>query len=336
MLKAAVAGLGAISPVHLDILSHSRDVTLAAVCDCKPEKRNTVEGVAFYTDVERMLEQEKPDVLHICLPHHLHAPVAAMAARRGIHVFMEKPPALCCEELQILYGLEERYGVKIGLCLQNRYNQTTQTLRRALQEDHAGPLRGCKAVLTWNRTPAYYANDPWRGKTAQAGGGVMLSQAIHLLDLMTWFCGTPAAVRGTVGNLVHSDIEVEDTAMAQIEFPDGVTGIFYGSVGYSRDADVELELDCGQTVYRICDKKLWRISAAGQELLAEDTPIHSGKAYYGSGHREAIHRFYQAVRTGSRDYITLQDAAACMKLIDGITASSRQAAKIFITGKDTE
>lgn len=323
MLKAAVAGLGAISHVHLDTIARTSQAKLVAVCDCKPEKEGVVPGVPFYTDVEAMLEAEQPDVLHICLPHHLHVPVAKMAAARGIHVFMEKPPALDCEELKQLYGLEMQTGIRLGICLQNRYNNTTTELKRRLDCEEGGKIRGCKAVLTWNRPLSYYENDPWRGKWNEAGGGVMLSQAIHTLDLMTVFCGKPLTVSGKVGNLSLPQIGVEDSAMAQIGFQNGVRGLFYGSVGYTRDAAIELEIHCERAVYRIADGKLWKIREAEQVLLAQDTPVRSGKSYYGSGHLEAVRRFYRSVEENICDYITVQDSRACMELIDGVNRSSR-------------
>lgn len=324
MLKAAVAGLGAISHVHLDTIARTPNAELVAVCDCKPEKKDVVQDVPFYTDLETMLDVEKPDVLHICLPHHLHIPAAKMAAARGIHVFMEKPPALDCEELKQLYGLEMQTGIKLGICLQNRYNNTTMELKRRLDSGEAGAVQGCKAVLTWNRPLSYYENDPWRGKWNEAGGGVMLSQAIHTLDLMTVFCGNPVTVSGKVGNLSLPQIGVEDSAMAQIEFENQVRGLFYGSVGYTRDAAIELEIACERAVYRIEDGKLWQLREQEQILLAKDTPVHSGKSYYGSGHLQAVQHFYRAVEAGSRDYITVQDARACMELIDGVNRSSRE------------
>lgn len=328
MLKAAVAGLGAISHVHLDTIARTPNAELVAVCDCKPEKKDVVQDVPFYTDLETMLDVEKPDVLHICLPHHLHVLVAKMAAARGIHVFMEKPPALDCEELKQLYDLEEKTGVKLGICLQNRYNNTTQEMKRQLESGEAGAIRGCKAVLTWNRPIGYYEKDPWRGKWNEAGGGVMLSQAIHTLDLMTVFCGNPVTVSGKVGNLSLPQIGVEDSAMAQIEFENQVRGLFYGSVGYTRDAAIELEIACERAVYRITDGKLWQIQETEQVLLAQDTPVRSGKSYYGSGHLEAVRRFYRAVEDNTRDYITVQESRACMELIDGVNRSSREGCAI--------
>lgn len=331
MLKAAVAGLGAISPVHLDTIACTPNAELVAVCDCKPEKKDVVQGVPFYTDLETMLDEEKPDVLHICLPHHLHVPVARMAAARGIHVFMEKPPALDCEELKQLYDLEKTTGVKLGICLQNRYNNTTMEMKRLLESGVSGAIQGCKAVLTWNRPIGYYEKDPWRGKKNEAGGGVMLSQAIHTLDLMTVLCGKPLVVSGKVGNLSLPQIGVEDSAMAQIEFENHVRGLFYGSVGYTRDAAIELEIACERGVYRIADGKLWQIREAEQMLLAEDIPVRSGKSYYGGGHREAVRRFYRSVEENVCDYITVQDARACMELIDGVNRSSREGCAVRIT-----
>lgn len=328
MLKIAVAGLGAISGVHLGAIAQIPQARLQAVCDIDSAKKEKAPGVPFYTDMETMLREVKPDILHICLPHMLHVPAAKLAAKYGVHVFMEKPPALHVRQLHELDGLEQSAGIKIGVCLQNRYNNTTKELQRRLASGETGKIQGCKAILTWNRPKEYYTKDPWRGLWEQAGGGMMLSQAIHTLDLMTLFCGPARAVQGFTANLVHPDIQVEDTAVAQIEFEGNVRGLFYGSVGYSSDAAVELELDCEKAVYRISDGRLWQTSPAGQILLAQDVLEHGGKSYYGNGHLEAIQRFYRSVEQHERDYITLEDAAACMALIDGVNQSAAEGKKV--------
>ena len=322
MIRSVIAGLGAISQTHIQAITSCKNASLVGVCDILPEKSQAVPDVPFYEDVERMLDELRPDCLHICLPHHLHIPMAHLAARKHVNVFLEKPPALSAAELRAALDLEERYQVKIGVCLQNRYNASTQSALEIIRGGTLGAVVGCKAVVTWNRPLSYYHSSPWRGRLTEAGSGVMLNQAIHTMDLMTLFCGNARAINGRIMNLKHPGIEVEDTTVAQIWFESGVEGVFCGTVNHSCDSSVELELVFEHGLLRIKDECLWAGDEHTWKLIAEDDKPTSGKSYYGAGHPEAIARFYDVLEGNSADYISLSDALPVMSVVEGIITSS--------------
>jgi UDP-N-acetyl-2-amino-2-deoxyglucuronate dehydrogenase len=328
MLNVGIVGLGAISSAHLQAVRSVEAAQLTAACDLIPERAKLVPEANFYTDITEMLEREHLDVLHICVPHHLHVPFAKMAAGKGVNVFLEKPPALNCRELEELKSLEADCSIKLGICLQNRYNRTTLFMRQAIHEETYGLLCGCKATVTWNRKNGYYDRDPWRGRLSEAGGGVMLSQAIHTLDLLCFLFGEAEWVKGRIDNLLLEDIEVEDTASAYIQFAKGVAAIFHGSVIHSFDSPVEVELVFEDVRLSMRNGKLFLFRNGEQSVVAEDALIRGTKSYYGSGHSEAISRFYTAVVQDTEDYIHTADAEACMKLIDGIVLSSEEGLRI--------
>lgn len=330
MLRVGIVGLGAISGTHLDAVRRLGNMAeLAAVCDCIEEKRKNVPGVPFYKDLEAMLQKEHLDCLHICLPHNLHSWAAELAARYGVHVFMEKPAGLCTKEIETLEAKEGIRKVHVGICLQNRYNATTRKALETLGDGTYGKLRGCKAVVTWDRRENYYEKDPWRGKADEAGGGVMLSQAIHTMDLMCLFCGQILWAKGMMGNLLLETIEVEDTACAQIQFQEGRTGIFYGSVGHCNNSSVEMELVLEKGILIIKNNRLVLQQNHEELILAEDEILPGGKDYYGAGHYHAVKAFYEKAEGKDEEVISLAEAKKVSRLIDMIEKSAKENRRVY-------
>ncbi|MDR3302899.1 MAG: Gfo/Idh/MocA family oxidoreductase [Treponema sp.] len=170
---------------------------LIAGCDSDEQRRATLPAdTAFYTDYRELLAHEKPDVVHICLPHYLHYPVARAVAESGCNIFAEKPLALTFAEGLEYAKLEKKHGVKIGVCLQNRLNPTSERLVEILADGAYGAVTGVRGVVAWKRSKAYYDAKPWRGTMAQGGGGNMINQALHTLDLMQYFAHSRIAGKG--------------------------------------------------------------------------------------------------------------------------------------------
>ena len=147
MKKAAVIGLGDISPIHLAAIAGNPDIELCAVCDIDPEAgQRAPEGVPFYTDYEEMLREAKPDCVHVCLPHYLHYPVSKYFAEHGVNVFCEKPVALNTAQAKEFAALETAHPeVHIGICLQNRLNESVEMLRASSRAVNTAGFLGQKA-----------------------------------------------------------------------------------------------------------------------------------------------------------------------------------------------
>lgn len=324
MIRAAVIGLGDISSVHISVLQAMSDtVEICAACDLDEQKASRLPGTAFYTDYVQMMEQEKPDCVHLCLPHDLHYPVAKAAAERGIHVFTEKPLALCTEQAEAFARLEQEHPeLRIGVCLQNRYNLTTQKLRELLAQQPDDPVRNVRGVVIWSRSKAYYDASPWRAELRRAGGGVLQNQSIHTLDLMAYLGGPVASIRGEILNLLDYGMDVEDTATARLEYQSGAMGLFYATVAHGENTSVELDISTAHTHYRIRDEKLFRVENGVEALLAEDPQIQSGRGYWGSSHGRVIHSFYEALSGRAGDYPHAADGVYSLRMIDAIRRSS--------------
>ena len=162
----------------------------------------------FYTDYEELLEKEHPDVVHLCLPHYLHVPVSEYFASHGVNVFCEKPVGLNTAQAKEFVEFEAAHPeVKIGICLQNRLNRTTVELKKIIDGGEYGKVIGCRGFVPWFRGKAYYDEQPWRGQLKTAGGGCMINQSVHTLDLLYYLCGAIDAIHGSVNQLADYGID---------------------------------------------------------------------------------------------------------------------------------
>lgn len=326
MKRAAVIGLGDISGTHIKGIQGNPRIVLAAVCDIDESRREAApEGVPFYTDYKEMIQKEHPDVVHICLPHCLHVPVSEEAAGMGVHVFCEKPVALNTEEANGFAEFEKAHPhIHIGICLQNRFNNSVEALKQIIDSGEYGSVLGAKGVVLWARPKSYYDCKPWRGKWETAGGGCMINQSVHTLDLLYYLCGTITGVKASVTQLLDYGIEVEDTVAARLTFENGAHGLFMATVANHQNESVQISVQLEKAEFAIIENVLYRILPdRSKEKLAEDDRLPGSKFYYGSSHGKLIGKFYEAVEKGSQDYLHVADAKMSIRLIDAIQESGR-------------
>ena len=261
-IQVGIIGCGGIAQVHAWALAQMENVELKAFCDIEIDRAKSLaekfsskdEGGlhSVICDDWRALLDAELDVVHICTPHHLHAPMAIELLQHGKAVFMEKPCAISSEQFMQLKKVQEEHPGMLGFCFQNRYNEATLFIDQTVKEGMIGRIRGGRAFVTWRRDKEYYAGSAWKGRLATEGGGALINQSIHTLDLLLRYLGKPSDVKGTISchHLKEPSIEVEDTVEAWMEFPDGGRACFYASNAYASDAPVYLELQGEQG--RIC------------------------------------------------------------------------------------
>ena len=196
MMKSAIIGFGTISVVHIDAIAGNPGMELAAICDVNEALAAKVPaGVKFYTDYKQMVREVKPDVVHNCLPHYLHYPVTKELVEMGINVFCEKPVALNVAQAEEFAALEAAHPeVKIGICLQNRMNETTEALKAIIDSGEYGKVTGIRGFVPWYRAPEYYSVKPWRSTWQYAGGWTPMALPITGCSSTT-FCAARWASR---------------------------------------------------------------------------------------------------------------------------------------------
>jgi predicted dehydrogenase len=334
-LSVGIIGCGAIHRLHAEGISQSAHAVLTAVCDTDADKRDDASrryGVPAYESYKALIENEDIDAVHICTPHYLHAPMAEAALAAGKHVLVEKPAAIDYSEGLALADAAvraEAEGVYAGVCFQNRYNPSSIALKEALRENLR--IKGIKSIVTWHRTPEYYSRSDWRGRYKTEGGGVLINQSIHTLDLMQLFGGPIRAVSAHVDTRTLCDvIEVEDTAEAAVFFQSGSVGLFYATNCYSSNSSIEIEIDLEAGQLRFKDGILYRFSSDKAEKLADDSLQidGTGKSYWGVSHTRLIDEFYRFVTGDGGSRISVAEGIETLKLIGKIYESSRQGRRV--------
>lgn len=326
MINVAIIGMGDISAIHLHAIEEHQDANLVALCDQDERLSNAYPRYSFYTNFNEMLNNEAIDVVHVCLPHHEHEPVTTACMARGVHVLQEKPLARNHHEGQLLMAAADTYpNIKLAICFQNRFNRTFTMLQELLGNAQYGAILGIKGIVAWHRPRSYYETKPWRSTLSQAGGGVMINQAIHTLDLMQLIGGPISSLTGTANRLLGYGYDIEDTANAHIKFKNGATGLFFATNANASNSSIELEVNLERATFTIKDGTLSRVIDHGdREFLTKDELASGSKFYYGTGHRNLIHDFYACIVTNRDDYVHARDAQISLKMIDAIWRSSEE------------
>lgn len=223
-LRTALVGCGKVGRTHALALSTLPESQFVAVCDNNLARARAFADefrVKAYDDVGEMVATTEAQAVAVCTPHPLHVGPATAALKAGANVLVEKPLAPSLRDCDAMIAAAQKAGVKLGVVSQRRLYAPVQRIRRAIDAGKIGrPVLAMVVVLGW-RDQAYYRSDPWRGKWDMEGGGVLVNQAPHQLDLLQWFMGPIEELTGYWANLNHPYIEVEDSAVAVLRFKDG-------------------------------------------------------------------------------------------------------------------
>lgn len=326
MPTAAIIGCGDISTVHFGAVSTLENVELVAVCDTDPgrlEAATAAYGVPGYPDYLDMLEQARPDVVHVCTPHHLHASVAADCLERGVNVIVEKPLAHTLEEGKRLIEVAERSPAKIAVCFQNRYNATSQAMRELLDGGALGKVVGASATVMWHRDGGYYRSRPWRGTWAEGGGGLMMNQAIHTVDLLQWLVGDVAKVEGRASTRALAGvIEVEDTAEFVAEHVNGAHSVFYATLANAVNAPVTLDIVTEKATLSLRGDLTVTHADGTVDVIPERVAETGGRSYWGVSHELLIADFYARLGDSEKFWINPAEAGKSLRIIKDIYAQS--------------
>lgn len=226
-IGAAIIGCGKVADAHARALSTLPESRLVAAFDLNLERAAEIThryGGQAYTDLDQMLGNPEVKMASICTPHPSHPEMVARCAAAGIHALVEKPLAIDLAGADLAIAAADAAGIRLGVISQRRYYDPVVRMRQAIDAGKISePALGTLTLLGW-RDAAYYAMDTWRGRWDGEGGGVLVNQAVHQLDLFQWFMGPVAELTGYWANLNHAMIEVEDTAVAILRFCSGALG----------------------------------------------------------------------------------------------------------------
>ena len=272
-VKLAVIGYGGIGSAHTGFIAGGgvAGMTLAAVCDINENRlavvRERFPGVRCVTDFHDLLDGSIDAVL-IAVPHPMHCKIAAECLRAGVHVLVEKPIDITVTEAKKAVAAAEESGCIFAVMLNQRTAPIFQRAREIVQSGALGNLKRTVWIITnWYRTQHYYDSGSWRATWAGEGGGVLLNQAPHNLDLWQWICGMPASVTAYCGVARYHRIEVEDDATLMTRYAHGATGLFVTSTGeYPGTNRLEIAGDGGKLVLEEGVLKWWKLRESEHDV----------------------------------------------------------------------
>lgn len=325
--KSAIIGCGAIHRLHAEALLESSITELYAVCDIdttRAEKSAKDYNCKAYYDYHDLVKNNDIDVIHLCTPHYLHAPMAIEAMKHGKNVLTEKPIAIKNVDAREMIKVSEETGKALGVCFQNRYNFTVRRTKEIIQSGNLGVVKGVKAFVTWDRDKNYYAQDAWRGKWETEGGGVLINQSIHTLDLLLYLVGEVEKLKAKVDTTILKNIiEVEDTSEAVIVFKNGARGLFYATNCYVANSPVQIEIICEKGVLRLQNDLVITYDNGSSERIGESDGRTGEKAYWGCGHASLINDFYNRLINNQPIQVDGKEGIKALEMINAIYESSK-------------
>lgn len=327
-----IIGCGVIARWHVAALHEIDGVEVLGVCDARAEacERFARENnVPAFDSVEAMLAAPLIQVVTICTPSGLHAPLAMQAAEAGKHIVVEKPMALTVAEADAMIAAVARAGVNLEVISQLRFGPNVQLARRAVLEGWLGRVVSADIYMKYHRSDAYYASGSWRGTWDLDGGGALMNQGIHGVDLLQYICGPIESVFAQARTLTHK-IEVEDTLAAVVNYTDGAIGVIQATTSVWPGAPRRLEISGIRGMIVLEEDSIVRWEVRDHPLpegysigSATSGSAYEATAFSHEGHRRQLQAFIDCLREGSRNWVDEHEGRKAIAIIGAIYQSAR-------------
>jgi len=353
-LRFGILGCGVIGPHHARAIAGMDGAELVAVADIVPKLAEELAGeygCSSYAGLEEMLSGVELDAVCVCTPSGMHADDAIVALEAGKNVVIEKPVDVTLRAADRLIEVQRATGRKVAVVSQHRFDPSTRAVHEALSRGEFGRLTSGSAEVRWWRSQSYYDSGGWRGTWDLDGGGVLINQAIHSIDLLQWLMGPVLDVCAHTGLLAHERIEVEDTAVAILKFAGGALGTIVATTAAypGLTARIAVHGDRGSAI--IDNDELVYFHSAGVEQEGKSYGGGENQAWQvmqkygevasGSGtgadpgglsmaHRDQIMDFVEAIREDREPSINLEDGRKPLAIIQGIYESARTGGPVRI------
>ena len=348
-LRFGILGCGVIGPHHARAITNLDGAELVAAADVVPElaeKLATEYGCSAFSSLGEMLSGADLDAVCVCTPSGMHAEDAIAALEAGKDVVIEKPVDVTLKAADRLLEVQRATGGRVAVVSQHRFDAAARAVHDAVSKGEFGRLTSGSAEVRWWRSQSYYDSGGWRGTWELDGGGVLINQAIHSIDLLQWLMGPVVELTAYTELLAHERIEVEDTAVAILKFADGALGnILATTAAYpGLTARIAVHGDRGSAVIDDDELGYFHVAGEGQEgeaygaggdeNQAEQIMERYGQVDSGTGagsdpgslsmaHRDQIQDFVEAVREGREPSINVEEGRKPLAIIQGIYESAR-------------
>lgn len=335
--RFGIIGCGTIGPWHANGIKALDEAELVAVCDCIPERADKMAqdyNAKAYIDYLEMINSPDIDAVCICTPSGMHADMAIDAARAGKHVLAEKPIDVNLSKIDQMISGCRMAGIKLGVIFQRRTSPLWGQLKQAVAKGSLGKMVLADAYLKYHRAQSYYDSGEWRGTWALDGGGALMNQGVHMVDILQWIMGPVESVFAHADHLARN-IEVEDTAVAVLKFANGAFGVLEGTTSVYPGLEHRLELHGDKGSILVQGEKVvrWEIHGEQTALPSDDgnggvdiklgTAETPPTAAHIQGHQAQILDLINAVREDRDPMVTGEEARKAVEIILAVYRSSK-------------
>jgi len=334
-LGFAIVGSGAIAVFHARAIAAVDGTELRAVYGrtrASAERFASEHACAAEESLHVLLQRPDIDIVCVTVPSGMHGEVAIQALEAGKHVLCEKPLEITTQRIDAMTAAAARSKRILAGVFQSRLTEGAQQLKRALRDDRFGRVSLCSGYVKWWREPGYYSSSSWKGTAQLDGGGALMNQAIHAIDLLQWLVGIPVGVSARIGTRVH-EIEVEDTAVAWLEFPGGALGTIEAATSCYPGSALRIEIagEKGTAILENGCITRWQFAGPAGD---DDVPLVAATGGVGGGasdprgigfdgHRVLIEDLVAAVVKGGTPSIPAQEARGAVAIVEAIYRSHR-------------
>lgn len=332
-IRFAIVGCGLISRLHLEAIRDIEDARLGGVYDANPDMARRIAEkwrTKAYDTYEDILTDTGIDAVCICTPSFLHAQLAGQAIRAGKHVLIEKPAALSVEACDRLIALGRQYHVQVGVVSQLRFSPSILQVKKAVDAGILGRITRADLYMKYYRNQEYYDQSNWRGTWEKDGGGALMNQGIHGVDLLLYLMGRVKDIYARYGTRVR-DIEVEDTLSAVLTYDSGAIGVIEASTGDWPGMPRRLEIngEYGRIVLEEDVIAAFEVEGGKNYGMLEqqkrESATHKDPAYIDSvGHRRQIENFISAVRGDTELFVDAAQGRLAVELIRAAYQSQKE------------
>ncbi len=322
-LRLGIVGCGDIAGYTAMFARLNQRIDLPACCDSSPEKSRAFSRrhkiPAAYTRYEEMLERATLDAVYLAVPHHLHFPMAQAAIQAGLHIFIEKPITRTLTEALALAKLADQAPIRLGVNYQYRYDRGCYALAQAAQRGDLGAIHAARCNIPWQRQAGYFQHARWHARLETAGGGSLLTQGSHMLDIVLWALGgQPDTAIGYTARRKFKQVEVEDLAHGLVEMQDGALVQISSSMIANPDQALTVELYGEYATAIYTDRPLPHVTFKGRRIKKTSPPV---------GGVHALQRSLEGFRAWVREdrpYLTpAREAIPALACVEAIYRSAQ-------------
>ncbi len=338
-----IIGCGNIGPVHAEAISQIKGARLVAVSDIDETRAQLLaqrHGAQACTDYTALLERDDIQAISLCVPSGMRVELAEKCAAAGKHILAEKPLEISTKRIDRLVATAAKHKVLLGGVFQSRFSDGALRIQQAVQKGRFGKLILGDAYIKWYRSQEYYNSGAWRGTRKLDGGGALMNQGIHQIDLLLWFMGPVKWVRAETRLMGHEGLEVEDLACAMVQFENGAMGMIEGStaIWHGHPARVEVHGTQGTAVLEDNELTCWEFDRGAsadtkvRQAFGKNKSFGSGSGdplaeLKSEGHRRNIEDFVKAIQQNRSPLVDGAEGRKSVQLIEAIYKSASQGGK---------